>query len=339
MGRTNERLGRLFAWIFVILTLAAVVGCGQDQPNAVVSAPIARGLEAAELYVEPDDGSLPVIRFIGSAHQTLDVAMYLLSDRDVIRALEGAQKRGVRVRTMLEEHPYGTGPGNQSIESGLRFAKIITRWSPGAFRLSHDKYSVADGKTALVGTANWTHSAFVSNREYLIVVSGPKEVQQLQRLFDADWNREPAIVENERLVVSPVNSRSDFLSLIGSARTSIDLEAEEMQDSAVETALSQAKNRGVSVRVILPAASGGRDANAPGEAALSAHGVQVRRLQDPYVHAKDIVVDAREAFVGSENISTASLDDNREVGLLVEDPAVISRLDATFAQDWAAATH
>jgi phosphatidylserine/phosphatidylglycerophosphate/cardiolipin synthase-like enzyme len=40
--------------------------------------------------------------------------------------------------------------------------------------------------------------------------------------------------------------------------------------------------------------------------------------------------------VGSENISTSSLDNNRELGVLVNDQNSLSRLTSTFEQDWAA---
>ena len=49
---------------------------------------------------------------------------------------------------------------------------------------------------------------------------------------------------------------------------------------------------------------------------------------------KIIVVDGKQAFVGSENISTYSLDKNRELGILVSDNTVISTLQQTFQQDW-----
>ena len=47
-----------------------------------------------------------------------------------------------------------------------------------------------------------------------------------------------------------------------------------------------------------------------------------------------LVVDGQVAFVGSENISTASLDRNREVGILIADQAVLNTLQQTFQQDW-----
>ena len=39
--------------------------------------------------------------------------------------------------------------------------------------------------------------------------------------------------------------------------------------------------------------------------------------------------------VGSENISAQSLDQNRELGIIVSDANVLSRLQTTFQKDWA----
>jgi cardiolipin synthase A/B len=39
-------------------------------------------------------------------------------------------------------------------------------------------------------------------------------------------------------------------------------------------------------------------------------------------------------FVGSENFSRTSLDDNRELGLIISDPAVLSAMARTFAADF-----
>jgi phosphatidylserine/phosphatidylglycerophosphate/cardiolipin synthase-like enzyme len=52
------------------------------------------------------------------------------------------------------------------------------------------------------------------------------------------------------------------------------------------------------------------------------------------MHAKIIVADGQKAFVGSENISTASLERNRELGLIVSDQNVLTTLQQTFQQDW-----
>lgn len=71
-------------------------------------------------------------------------------------------------------------------------------------------------------------------------------------------------------------------------------------------------------------------------ASLLRAGVAVRLLQQPYAHAKVILVDGVRAFVGSENFSATSLDHDREVGLLIRGPSLV-RIASVFAADWTCA--
>jgi len=108
-----------------------------------------------------------------------------------------------------------------------------------------------------------------------------------------------------------------------------------MNDSAIEQALTHAAQRGVQVEVILPSAStSSGDSNSQGIATIKQSGVQVREDSQLYMHAKIIVVDNGVAFVGSENISAQSLDQNRELGIIVSDSSVLNRLQTTFQYDW-----
>ncbi len=318
----------------ILLGALLLTACAGNVQTSVVVRPGSTGASSARLIVEPDDGVQPVVDFIHGATRSLDVAMYLLSDRDVVSALEASRKRGVVVRVMLEENPFGTGPGNRAVFSRLTAAGVAARWSPARFRFNHEKYAISDGKVALVGTANWTLSAFTANREYLAVESDPAEVRQLVALFDADWNGQPGQAASSNLVVSPTDSRADFYALFGAAKQTLDLESEEMEDTGIADGLIAAAHRGVQVRAIFPVASGASDPNVAGERALVDGGVLVRHLANPYVHGKEVVVDRREAFVGSENFSKSSLDENREVGLLIEDPVAVQRIGSTFERDW-----
>ena len=68
------------------------------------------------------------------------------------------------------------------------------------------------------------------------------------------------------------------------------------------------------------------------------HGVQVRltRKRPIYMHA-EADISSSYTFVGSENYSTTSLEENREMGLILSNPKDISMLRAQFARDWKAA--
>jgi phosphatidylserine/phosphatidylglycerophosphate/cardiolipin synthase-like enzyme len=271
--------------------------------------------------------------------------IYLLSDRDVIAALKNAATRGVAVRVMLEPNPCcaSSNDPQRALFSELQAARVQAQWTNPAFRLTHAKLAVIDGTTAIIMSQNLTKTSFTYNREADITDRDPVDVAALASLFAADWARTSYTPSDPNIVIANLNARQMLLALINGATTSLVIEIEEMQDTAVIGALVAAQKRGVSVRFIgaapLTATSGPPqpDDNAPGRKRLVAGGVGVRVLAVPYVHTKTVVADNLVAFVGSENFSAASLDTNREVGLLTTDGAVVARLMSVFTKDWAAA--
>jgi cardiolipin synthase len=308
---------------------------------------IGSGAQGIQLYVEPGAGDSVITDAIDSAQKSVWVEMYLLTDRKIIAALEEAAHRGVDTRVMLETHPYG-GSSISATETlnRLSAAGVQTKATSPAFSLTHEKGMILDGQTAYIMTSNFTLSALgvsrsTENREYGIIDHNQQDVQSVIDIFNADWNRTNVQLNDPNLVVSPINSRQDFAALINSAHKSLQIEAEEMQDSDIEQDLVNAEKRGVQVQVILPSSSSSSSdssssdsGNSAGISTIEQGHVQVKEDPQLYMHAKLIIVDGQKAFVGSENISSASLDRNRELGIIVSDQSALNTLRQTFQQDW-----
>jgi phosphatidylserine/phosphatidylglycerophosphate/cardiolipin synthase-like enzyme len=302
------------------------------------------GVQGVQVFVEPDAGDHILTDAIAGAKKSVWLEMYLLTERNIVSALEEAAHRGIDVRVMLEPNPYGGGGSATRTMDQLSAAGAQTRPTSPAFALTHEKGMIIDELTAYIMTSNFTRAALggsssgsgnFTNREYDIIDTNAQDVQAVIAIFNADWNRTDAQFNDANLVVSPVNSRSAFTSLINGAHNTLLIEAEEMQDSGVEQAIASAAGRGVRVQVILPAPSGSsNDSNSAGIETIKQGRVQIKEDTRLYMHAKLIVVDGSHAFVGSENISTASLDHNREVGIVISDQGVLNTLQQTFQQDW-----
>lgn len=300
------------------------------------------GASGLGVIVEPDDGITPILSAIQNAKSSVWLEMYELTNKSIVSALEDDANRGVDVRVMLEPHPTG-GTGSltpaETIDK-LKAAGVQAQFSDPAFALTHEKGMIIDQHTAYIMTTNFTNAALdtssgTHNREYDIVDTNTQDVQAVMAIFQADWNHSTATFTDPNLVVSPVNSRNDFVSLIGSAHQTLLIEAEEMNDSAIEQDLVTAEQHGVKVEVILPKPSGSEsDSNQDGITTIKQGGVTVREDPHLYMHAKLMIVDGKEAFVGSENISTQSLDQNRELGIIVADQGVLHTLGQTFQTDW-----
>lgn len=90
-----------------------------------------------------------------------------------------------------------------------------------------------------------------------------------------------------------------------------------------------AAQRGVSMRVAVTAETESDGAFSR----LRSCGVIIHLYhgQRHYIHAKILVVDARKALVGSQNLSTGPRQCNRELGIMLSDPAVAGQLAGEFA--------
>jgi cardiolipin synthase len=306
----------------------------RKAPSAAPTRPPAQA-GSRTLFVEPDDGSGPVLAAIGSARSSVEVVVYLLTDRPVIDALIAAHRRGVVVRVMLEKDPYGSGPGSASAYDQLQDAGVQVRWANPVFALTHEKAVVVDGQAALIMTLNLVYSAFHGNREYGVITTHPAEVAEVLAGFNADWERRAFKPQAPSLLWSDANTRRKLLELIDGARTSLLLEQEALQDRELLQHLASAARRGVEVQVITPPDSGGSDPNRRGREQLASAGAGVRTLEKPKMHAKIIVADGSRAVVGSANITYSGMDNNRELGILVDEPEIVGRLVETFETDWA----
>lgn len=105
-----------------------------------------------------------------------------------------------------------------------------------------------------------------------------------------------------------------------------------MTDSAVASAVKAKAAAGVAVRVLLgdPAWV---TSNTQTAQDLAAAKIPVRYFKVADLHAKLVLVDDA-AFVGSENLSTNSLDHNREVGVMVTNKAPLDAIRVQFEKDW-----
>jgi phosphatidylserine/phosphatidylglycerophosphate/cardiolipin synthase-like enzyme len=255
--------------------------------------------------------------------------VYLLTESSIVNELKSARGRGVDVRVLLEQQPYGAGRYAQLGYSKLQAAGVPVRWAnESAFTYTHEKSMEIDGATAGIFTFNFSSSGFLHNREFGLIEQSSTDAKAIAAVFDADWNRRSPHVSAPDLVVSPYNSRRVFTTLIDAAHHTLDLYAEEVNDASIENHLAQAVKRGVRVRLIVPAGSSGVDT-------VRHAGVSVKLQPSPYVHAKAIVADGHKFYIGSENISATSLDNNREMGIVLDNSTLAGFVETTFTSDWA----
>ena len=293
---------------------------------------------ADELITEPQAGISPFISTISEAKKSVDLVMYQLEDQQVESALATDASHGITVRVLLNKGYYGEqSTDNEAAYNYLQGHGVQVKWTPSYFALTHQKTLIIDNKTADIMTLNFTPQYYSTSRDFSVTDSNSSDVSAIETTFNADWNGNKITAPSGADLVWSPGSQAEMVSLINNAQKSIEVYNEEMSDSAVISALEQAAKRGVSVEVDMTNSSDWKTDFTN----LTNAGVQVRTYAASaplYIHAKMILTDGNKVFLGSENFSSSSLDDNRELGLTLTDSSVINSLEATFSQDWQGAT-
>ena len=354
---------------------AALLMLGTSPALAAPTSPLDAASSEVTLHVQPADGYRPIVDFIRSAEHSLDFFIYQFNDARIARELRAAHARGVDVRVMFtwQVFPAGsnlwdpTSPNfntNMPTFNALKRAGISVKLSPFTYTYSHAKTMIADGDwssgRALIMDFNAQPSYLVptqgqiGTRGFAITTSNPADVQEIQRVFDADWDRRtPPAYASPRLIWSPNGDgyrpvsagKQRIFTLIDTARTSLDVYALLLDYLPFQDRLIAAARRGVTVRIITntePAAMTFAQVQA-----LHSAGVQI--AFDPtypggslFIHSKAIIRDAGTAhamaFVGSENPGdSVSMNSERELGILVDRPSITQRMRGAFDLDWSRA--
>ena len=340
-----------------------------QSPSAspTILPPGANGL--LTVAVEPENGADFLLRAINSAQRSLWMEMYEFTDVAIGSALLAAAGRGVDVQLLYEPEyiPSGLFPsGQSSIPPWVRPNSAVNgRGEPIPRGQHHAKFLLVDAgiqgrELGFILTANFTADALGSgrrlNREYLLCDANPFDIRVLTALFAADQQAKPfqmlqptnQILDAPNLIVSPDNSHQQLTALISSARQNLAIQTEELNDPdegslsaqtlSVELALTQAAQRGVEIWMMLPPQGTGDrtipDSSAAIERLSHIPHIQIKTQSQYYMHAKLVIADQRLGFVGSQNLVRASLNYNREVGLMIADSTVLQTLWTAFTADW-----
>ncbi|TGD87968.1 cardiolipin synthase [Mycolicibacterium sp. CH28] len=299
---------------------------------------------APRLIVEPDDGLEPVLEFILSAQTSLLIKQFTFTEPSLMEAAIERKKAGVDVRIMLNPQRSGGDRANDESYEQFKDSGIEVQWSSPKFYVTHEKSIVVDDTAAMVATFNLMTKYFTMTRDYGIVTHDPLHVAQIVEVFNADWeHRDFTPPSYEGLLWSNSNSRYHMARFIDTAQHRLYIQHPKYVDAVILDHIAAAAHRGVTVKVLCGGKHGISEWDILDTFAslrtLGRFGVKVRKQKNLRVHAKLLIVDNSSALVGSMNIDRSAFDLRRELGITIDDPAVVGRLHEIFKSDWALSRH
>ena len=282
----------------------------------------------------PEAGEQPYLDVLQAAQHSIEVEIYLMGYGGILDTLKAKAQSGVTVRVIFDLSKQAT---NQKYYDMLAAAGAQVKWSDPRFTYQHAKLIVVDDSVALVSTGNFSRDYSILNeRNFVATDRDAADLADLVALFEADWVGAPLTsMACTRMVISPINSRARILDLIASATSTLTIESMELADYAARDAIKARVQAGVQVRALI-ADTGFVSSNMYAADFLKSINVPVKWI--PHLHTKALVADGARAYLGSVNLSSTSLDKNREVGVIVTDASSIDPMTTTFEKDWTAGT-
>ena len=324
MPRTGIRRVSLAVVTAALLTMSGLSGAGT-----------AHAASDFTLLTLPDQGENAIYNFVNSATSSIDMTIYELNDVTLENDLVSREKAGANVRVILDQaqKSYNTTAYNLLTAGGVGVV-----WSSTTFTYTHQKTITVNNDESYISTGNFDNTYYATSRDYGVFDTDANDVAAIVAVFNADYTHTSITPsDGDDLVWSPTDSQTHLLALINGAQHSLDIEQEEFSNTALVNAIVADENRGVTVRVVI---------EDPSEysselSKITAAGGKVTGYSSStgfYVHAKTVIADygysTAKAFVGSENFSSGSLNDNRELGMITTDSGVVTGLETTFGADF-----
>jgi cardiolipin synthase A/B len=333
-----------------------------------------------EVLVNGDRAFPAMLEAIRSATRRVNFVSYIYADGDEIstrftNAFLEARTRGVEVNIVVDA--YGGSISREDVKR-LRDARCtVGRYHPlrwyslqeASYRM-HRKLLVADGRTAFTGGIGiddqWQGNAQDKDhwRDMMVRIDGPAarnlEAVFYESLSETSGQITPRVGPDDDAMPAPPSGSARsvivasapnggaggvkrlFLLAMAGARKTLDITTPYfITDDSTRWALEQARQRGVTIRVLV---EGDRTDAKPVKWASRADyeqlmraGLEIYEYQPTMMHAKSVVVDGVFSIIGSANFDNRSLDMNDELNVGVQDPELARTLTEQFNRDLAVA--
>ncbi|MCC2592301.1 phospholipase D-like domain-containing protein [Tessaracoccus sp. OS52] len=325
--------------------------------------PLAVGENEVTVYTFGKDLYADMLKAIDEASDVIHFETYIwkgdTTGQAFKQALINAANRGVEVNVIWDDfanlvvpRAFFRMPDNIRV---VRHPAVPVPWSPRKWGRDHRKLLVVDRKLGFVGGYNIGTLYATGWRDTHARVVGPA-VAEFENAFVDFWNdhvargKQPLLSNNmprqwhseltlhrntPRIQVYPI--RNMYLEAIDRASDRIWLtHAYLIPDDDLVAALRHAAQRGVDVRIIVPAKSNHTVADWLSRGFytdLLRSGIRLFLYQAAMVHSKTATIDGTWATIGTANLDRLSLLGNYEVNLEILDDDVAAHMEDVFRVD------
>lgn len=281
-------------------------------------------IQEIEIFDTPDTSLIKKITDkIDTAQKKVYLNTYIYTEKNIRASLIKAKKRGIDVKIILEKNVYMAPNLNKKAFEEAQQAGIAIVWSnPKNYTFNHAKYLLVDDELIL-STWNISYTNFKSNKDIFLFIKDNEICKKVEEIFKRDFLWEEKIISHPNLLVSPYSSREKIEYMLKSAKKSLKLYIPYLADEALFFLLKENLKAWILITIITSDTEG---ENLKELKNFGANIIYSKRK----IHAKAILKDDTLLFIWSINFSDTSMDENMELGILIQDKKIIDDFSLFF---------
>jgi phosphatidylserine/phosphatidylglycerophosphate/cardiolipin synthase-like enzyme len=175
----------------------------------------------------------------------------------------------------------------------------------------------------ILSTWNISYTNFKSNKDIFLFIKDNEICKKVEEIFKRDFLWEEKIISHPNLLVSPYSSREKIEYMLKSAKKSLKLYIPYLADEALFFLLKENLKAWILITIITSDTEG---ENLKELKNFGANIIYSKRK----IHAKAILKDDTLLFIWSINFSDTSMDENMELGILIQDKKIIDDFSLFF---------
>jgi mitochondrial cardiolipin hydrolase len=121
------------------------------------------------------------------AKTSVDAAVYGLKSERLARALKDVERRGTRLRLIVDGNKYRESLATQSLLADERLPFLLAFGRDRARSKMHHNFAILDRKMVLTGSYSWTSASEEQHHENLLILRNPGLVEAYHDEFKALW--------------------------------------------------------------------------------------------------------------------------------------------------------
>ncbi len=289
-------------------------------------------LDSTQLYYTPYKKLLEnIVKNIDNAQDKVYLSSYIFTEKRIKNALIRAKKKWLDVKVIMEKDPYMAYNINNNFYNELTKKDIeVSRSNQDNYLLNHAKFIVIDNMT-IISTWNISYSTFNFNRDFFVITKDKNILLLIEELFVNDYRWIKYDIYHPNILLSPTYSREKLNKIFDYSKKEIKIYMQYFNDNELVKKLIQLKKeKNLDIKVIISKNS----INDKNTKKLIDNWIKIKTLKSNKMHSKAILIDKEILFIWSINFSKQSIDQNRELWILLKNKNIISKFNKQFYYDF-----